>query len=53
MTAPNYLKTNIFIKQVDFGIKTSETCKGFYQKLVDTLIDCSNMGEISGCIVSP
>lgn len=53
MTAPNHFKINIFIEQVDFGIKRSETCKGFCQKLVDTLVDCSNMGGISDCIVNP
>lgn len=45
MTAPNYFKINIFIKQVDFGIKKSAASKSFCQKLVDTLADYSNMGE--------
>lgn len=49
----NYFKINIFIRQVDFGIKKSAACKGFYQKLVDTLVDYSNMGGISVCIASP
>lgn len=49
----NYFKINIFIRQVDFGIKKSAACKGFYQKLVDTLVDYSNMGGISFCIASP
>lgn len=53
MAAPNYFKINIFIKQVDFGIKKSVACKSFYQKLVDTLVDCSNIEGISVCIVSP
>lgn len=53
LTAPNYFKINIFIKQGDFGIKKPATCKSFYQKLVDTLVDSSNMGGTSGCIVSP
>lgn len=53
MAAPNYVKINIFPKQVDFGIRKSATWKGFCQKLVEALVDCSNMGGISACIVNP
>lgn len=52
MAAPDYFKINIFIKQVDFGIRKSATWKGFCQKLVEALLDCSNMGGISAWIVS-
>lgn len=45
ITASNNFKIDIFIKQVDFGIKKSATCKGFYQKLADTLLTAQTWEE--------
>lgn len=50
---PNYFKINVFIKQVDFGIRKAVTWKSFCQKLVEARVHCSNTGGISDCIVSP